>query len=81
MKQFKVTQQLSKAQKSLIVTSLESSLVMLQSEHLQSSEAAHYITFDVMTIISLLKYKVTVELKRDEFHNFTQDNGIDFPES
>ena len=43
------------------------------------SETTNFLLHDILTLKSLLKYKVVVVLTTKEMDNFTANNGVDFP--
>jgi hypothetical protein len=38
-----------------------------------------YTLFDIPQLRAMMKSNVVVELSKDEYENFTSDNGVDFP--
>ena len=73
----KIIQTIPEGQKSIIkkaLAHLEDAL-----KQINDSETANFLLHDILTLKSLLKYKVVVELTTKEMDKFTAVNGVDFP--
>lgn len=73
-----IKQEIPKSQLKIIQNGLEAMRHTLKL--LPKSDEIAHLDFDLLTLTSLLNYKVSVELTDKEHNSFTFDNGIDFPE-
>jgi hypothetical protein len=74
----KITQEIPKEQIEVLRRALTNELSRLDPIGGDDQNVGYEI-FDIKTLLGLLKSKVVVELTKDEYDNFTANNGIDFP--
>lgn len=75
----KVSQEIPQGQKEILIEALnimESALKILKSDE----ENLNYKLFDILTLKAMLnKTELVVNLPFDVYENFTNINGVDFP--
>jgi len=75
----KVSQEIPQGQKEILIEALnimESALKILKSDE----ENSNYKLFDILTLKAMLnKTELVVNLPFDVYENFTNINGVDFP--
>ena len=73
-----IKQVIPQEQKDIIVNAL--SILQKMYDTLPAESQSQFMTFDIVTLRSLMKYNISVELTDKEFGSFSINNGVDFPE-
>lgn len=50
-----------------------------EHDYTKDDSELQYTLFDIPQLRAMMKSKVVVELCKDEYENFTANNGVDFP--
>ena len=74
----KITQEIPKGQVEVLRRALTNELSRLEAIGGDDQNIGYEI-FDIRTLLGLLNSKVTIELTKEEYDNFTANNGVDFP--
>ena len=71
----KILQKLPPSQIEILLHGLK----VLKLSYSLTKEKDNYLDFDILTLETLLKYDVVVELNKSQLDNFTTTEGIDYP--
>ena len=77
----KITQELPKDQKEILVKAVNLYLAVIEvTPDYEGDNSRDYLKFDLITLKGMLSGNVVCEFTPDQVDEFTQNNGVDFPE-